>query len=81
LGDCTATANVSSSTAALKASGSVAPSAPTGTSTAVNPRFAKYVRTVSRYSGWMPAESTALVRPRERRDAMSSASTSAEAPS
>ncbi len=81
LGDCSATAKVVSSTAAARAAASVDPSERTGTSATSRSRFAKYVRTVSRYSGWMPAESTARRRPRVSRSAISSASTSAEAPS
>ena len=66
MGDCTATANVvvvDRGRERLRVGR--ARRRPSGTSTTSRPRFAKYVRTVSRYSGWMPAESTARVCPRD----------------
>ena len=80
-GDCTQTANVASSAAAASAPASVAPSFPSGTSTIVNGKFARYVRRHCRYSGCTPAETTTFVFFFVRRSAMSTASTKADAPS
>ncbi len=80
-GDWTATAKVVSSTAAARAARSVAPPSPTGTSTIVKGKFARYVRRQRRYSGWIPFETTTFVRFLVRRSAMRTASTKAEAPS
>ena len=60
---------------------SVVPSFPSGTSTIVNGKFARYVRRHCRYTGCTPLETTTFVFFFVRRSAMSTASTKADAPS